>query len=184
MACMRLLRLFRHMRAIRLADQSHASHKEAVYLTRREKCWEPFSADCAISAILRLVRRPYGLHAIGPQDHAIIQTHGSHKARGPITTSASSSILMRQPHKARGPITKTAWSSILMRQPLEPGGPVASRVRARRRDYWGLVRIPESAHDTLQACLCERRAECVHAKNRDQSCVGKNATDVRGLGPR
>jgi hypothetical protein len=25
-----------------------------------------------------LVRRPYGLHAIGPQDHAIIQTHASH----------------------------------------------------------------------------------------------------------
>jgi hypothetical protein len=27
--------------------------------------------------ILRLVRRPYGLHAIGPQDPAIIQTHAS-----------------------------------------------------------------------------------------------------------
>jgi hypothetical protein len=38
----------------------------------------------AISAILRLVRRPYGLHAIGPQDHAIIQTHASHRARRPI----------------------------------------------------------------------------------------------------
>jgi hypothetical protein len=38
----------------------------------------------AISVILRLVRRPYGLHAIGPQDHAIIQTHASHKAPRPI----------------------------------------------------------------------------------------------------
>jgi hypothetical protein len=38
----------------------------------------------AISAILRLVRRPYGLHAIGPQDHAIIQTHASHRALRPV----------------------------------------------------------------------------------------------------
>ncbi len=33
-----------------------------------------------ISVILRLVRRPYGLHVIP----AIIQIHASHKARGPI----------------------------------------------------------------------------------------------------
>jgi hypothetical protein len=57
----------------------------------------------AIFVILRLVRRPYGLHAIGPQDHAIIQTHASHKACGPIA--------------------KTTSSSIPMPQPLEPGGP-------------------------------------------------------------
>jgi hypothetical protein len=31
--------------------------------------------------ILRLVRRPYGLHAIGPQDHAIIHTHAGPMAR-------------------------------------------------------------------------------------------------------
>jgi hypothetical protein len=57
----------------------------------------------AISVILRLVRRPYGLHAIGPQDHAIIQTHASHKARGPIARKTSSWILMRQPQDARAP---------------------------------------------------------------------------------
>jgi hypothetical protein len=44
-----------------------------------------------------LVRRPYGLHAIP----AIIQTHASHKARGPIAKTTSSSILLRQPHPDR-----------------------------------------------------------------------------------
>ncbi len=35
----------------------------------------------SLSAILRPVRKPYGLHAI----LAIIQTHASHRAHGPNT---------------------------------------------------------------------------------------------------
>jgi len=54
---------------------------EAVSLTWRQKFWQPFPPHFAISAILRPVGRPYGLHDIP----AIIQTHASHKARGPKT---------------------------------------------------------------------------------------------------
>jgi hypothetical protein len=45
----------------------------------------------AISVILRLVRRPYGLHAIP----AIIQTHASHKARRPIARQTESATTRR-----------------------------------------------------------------------------------------
>ncbi len=41
----------------------------------------------SVSMILRLVRRPYGLHAI----LAFIQIHASHKTCGPITITTSSS---------------------------------------------------------------------------------------------
>jgi hypothetical protein len=53
------------------------------------------------------VRKPYGLHAIP----AIIQTHASHKARGPIARKTSSWIPMRQPHPARIAICSLAHQS-------------------------------------------------------------------------
>jgi hypothetical protein len=53
----------------------------------------------AISVILRLVRRPYGLHAIGPQDHAIIQTHASHNENrhvlGTVFGLSAISVILR-----------------------------------------------------------------------------------------
>ncbi len=63
----------------------------------------------AISVILRLMRRPYGLHAIGPQDHAIIQTHASHKARGPIAGEPQGS---RTHHKNSLVIDPNATASL------------------------------------------------------------------------
>jgi hypothetical protein len=85
------LRLFKHMRAIRLTDQSPvagAAGGGCRIDSKRELLKTVFGLS-AISVILRLVRRPYGLDAIGPQDHAIIQTHASHKARRPIARKTS-----------------------------------------------------------------------------------------------
>ncbi len=53
--------------------------------------------------ILRLVRRPDGLHAIGPQDHAIIQTDASHKARGLVARRTGRRITARQEQEPRVP---------------------------------------------------------------------------------
>jgi hypothetical protein len=62
----------------------------------------------AISVILRLVRRPYGLHAIP----AIIQSHASHKARGPIASEPSGS---RTHHKNSPVIDPNARASECLR---------------------------------------------------------------------
>ncbi len=113
---MRFLRLFKHMRAIGLADQPHASHRARG----------PITTSASSST-------PYATASIGLAD----QTHASHRARGPITTSAWSSTLYATAstgladqsqhlgtyfcdslHKGRGP-------SLCHSLP-EPRGPVAT----------------------------------------------------------
>jgi hypothetical protein len=93
--------------------------------------------------ILRLVRRPYGLHAIGPQDHAIIQTHASHRLADPS-------------HAYQSPVAGAAGATRTGRQSqarLEPRVPVAPAIfvilRLVRRPY-GLHAIGPQDHAIIQ----------------------------------